>query len=312
MNYRFNEIKLAKGMYAEYGKSFAQILEELDPSENYYGTVYEGLDAYQRQLKRFDIKVRGAKSDCVSAFFATNETAVLFPEYVIRCVRAGVEEDNILRSIVASTTISNSINYGVYRPDTNTLDFDYIKLNKRGRMLVGSYDAIAHQRLDLFSIVLRKIGMYIMRGHLEDAIGVIMSGGSNIGDTAEGLSYKKLISFWNDFAPYCMSTLLVSPDMMLKLMALPEFNAPIAGLYFQNNGELFYPPLGIKLIRTSAVPEGTIIGLDKQYALQMVKQGDISVDYERLIDKKFERSEISSVMGFAKIYDDASKVLKVR
>ena len=58
MAYNFNEIKLEKGMYSERGRSFEQTLEALDPNENYKGTPYEGLDAFQRQLKRFDIKRR--------------------------------------------------------------------------------------------------------------------------------------------------------------------------------------------------------------------------------------------------------------
>ena len=39
------------------------VLEKLDPSENYRGTALEGLDAFSRQLKRFDIKVKGRNSD---------------------------------------------------------------------------------------------------------------------------------------------------------------------------------------------------------------------------------------------------------
>lgn len=74
MAYNFNEIKLEKGMYSERGRSFEQTLEALDPNENYKGTPYEGLDAFQRQLKRFDIKVRGAR-DVVEKFFSTSESA---------------------------------------------------------------------------------------------------------------------------------------------------------------------------------------------------------------------------------------------
>ena len=48
MAYKFNEIKLDKGMYGVSGKSFSALLEELDPSEAYKGTGMEGLDAYQR------------------------------------------------------------------------------------------------------------------------------------------------------------------------------------------------------------------------------------------------------------------------
>ena len=64
----YDNLKLEKGLYTT-GKSFTQALEQIDPSENYAGTPLEGLDAYQRQLKRFDIKVSGIGSDTVSKFF---------------------------------------------------------------------------------------------------------------------------------------------------------------------------------------------------------------------------------------------------
>ena len=60
MAYQFENVKLEKGMYGQSGKSFTKVLEALDPSEAYRGTALEGLDAFQRQLKRFDIHVKGA------------------------------------------------------------------------------------------------------------------------------------------------------------------------------------------------------------------------------------------------------------
>ena len=50
----FDNIRLEKGLYAS--GDFTGALEKIDPSENYSGTALEGLDAYQRQLKRFNIK----------------------------------------------------------------------------------------------------------------------------------------------------------------------------------------------------------------------------------------------------------------
>ena len=82
MAYHFENIKLEKGMYGRSSRSFSQALEELDPSEHYKGTSLEGMDAFQRQLKRFDIKVKGANSDVVEKFFRTADSAVLFPEYI--------------------------------------------------------------------------------------------------------------------------------------------------------------------------------------------------------------------------------------
>ena len=111
MAYLFDNLKLEKGMYGEAGKSFTQVLEGMDPSENYRGSDMEGMDAFQRQLKRFDIKVKGSGSDCVEKFFQSSESAVLFPEFVSRVVRQGMEESNILPAITATTTVFDGMDY---------------------------------------------------------------------------------------------------------------------------------------------------------------------------------------------------------
>ena len=60
----FENITIEKGMYQTKG-GISGALEKLDPSENYRGTALEGLDAFSRQLKRFDIRVSGPGSDLV-------------------------------------------------------------------------------------------------------------------------------------------------------------------------------------------------------------------------------------------------------
>ena len=91
----YDNLRLEKGMYRQTGKTFTQVLESLDPSENYRGTALEGTDAFQRQLKRFGIRAKGAGSSPVEKFFATMDSAVLFPEYIARTVRQGMEENDI-------------------------------------------------------------------------------------------------------------------------------------------------------------------------------------------------------------------------
>lgn len=343
MAYKFNDVKLDKGMYGEAGSSFSQVLERLDPSENYKGTAFEGLDAFQRQLKRFDIKVRGAGSDAVEKFFRTTESAVLFPEYVARSVRQGMEEENILPSITATITKIDGMDYrsiysvptadekslrhveeGAVIPQTEVrVRENLVKLRKRGRMLVASYEAVRFQKLDLFSVMLRQIGGQIIRMHLEDAVSVLVNGDGNnnaaetftvgtspISGTKGTLKYNQLLEFWSRFDPYTMNTLLVSPDAMLQILKCSEFQNPLTGLNFQGTGELSNP-LGAKLIRTSAVDSGTVIGLDRAYALEMISASDVAVEYDRLIDRQLERAAITSISGFSKLYTEAAKVLKV-
>ncbi|MEG2959630.1 MAG: phage major capsid protein, partial [Oscillospiraceae bacterium] len=79
---------------------------------------------------------------------------------------------------------------------------------------------------------------------------------------------------------------------------------------FQGTGKL-ETPLGAKLLRTNAVPDGKIIGLDKRYALEMVKGSDVMVEYDKLIDRQLERAAITSISGFAKLFNEAGKVLAI-
>ena len=337
MAYYYDNLKLDKGMYREAGRSFSQVLEREDPSERYKGTSLEGLDAFQRQLKRFDIKVKGEASDPVEAFFRTSDAAVLFPEYISRTVRQGMEEGDVLPHITAAVTRIDGMDYrsisseavgeekklrpvpeGTMIPSTSIkVQANLVKLKKRGRMLVATYEAVRFQKLDLFSVTLRQIGAHIARTQLEDAVDVLINGDGNENPAAvtsleEGraLDYEALVDFWAKFDPYVMNTLLVSGDVMLQLLKLPEFQNPLTGLNFQGTGKLT-TPLGATLLRTSVLPVKTAVGLDRRFALEMVQSGGVMVEYDKLIDRQLERAAITTISGFAKVFPKASQVLKV-
>ena len=331
----YDSIKLEKGMYNS-GRTLTEVLEELDPSENYKGSELEGLDAFQRQLKRFDIKVGGERSDCVQKFFETSDSAALFPEYISRAVRKGIEGSDHLGDIIAAKTVINGMDYrsvissptddekslrpvaeGASLPQTEVRTSEnLVKLIKRGRMLVASYEAIRFQRLDLFTVTLRQIGAHIAQEQLKDAVNVIISGDGNSNGaatvsltTANTLTYDDLIKLWAELSPYELNTMLAPTDMMRKLLALTEMKDAQAGLTFQGTGEMI-TPMGAKLIHIPSMTSGKIIGLDKGCALEMVQSGDIVMDTDKLIDRQLERASISCIAGFAKIFRDASKVLQ--
>ena len=331
----YDNIRLEKGLYS--AGNFTKALESLDPTENYKGTSLEGLDAYQRQLKRFGIKVGGSGSDVVDKFFKTSDSAVLFPEYVSRAVRQGLEQADILPGIVASTTVIDGMDYrsitsvptedekelkivkeGAFIPETNIRSKEnLVKLKKRGRSLVASYEAIRFQRLDLFTVTLRQVGSYIARTLLKDAIEVIVNGdgADNAAQivackSAGNLTYADLVDFWNGFDPYELNTIIAEPEVMAKMLNMEQFRDAAAGLNFHGKGDMI-TPLGAKLLKSAAVGEGTLIGLDKTAALEMVKAGEVMTEYDKLIDRQLERAVISCTAGFTKIFDGASKVLSV-
>lgn len=332
----YQQIKPERTFYKNAAKTFTQVLEELDPTSLYKDdSLLSGTDAFQRQLKRFDIRVSGPDSDVVDKFFQTADSAALFPEYVARAIRTGMEESNILPSILATTTHINGMDYraitslsdgleaadlmeGAAIPETVIATKEnLIRLNKRGRMVVSSYEAIRFQKLDIFTIALKQVGASIMNGHIADAVDVLINGDGNNNAassisvaTAGTLTYADLVSLWSAFDPYEMNTLLVSTADMQKILALSEFKDPQAGLNFQGTGKLSNP-MGARLIRCSAVPSGKIIGLDRRYALEMVKAGDVNLDTDRLIDRQLERAAVTSIAGFAKIVPEAVCVLSV-
>ena len=339
----FDNLRLEKGMYRQEGMNFTQVLESMDPSENYRGTALEGTDAFQRQLKRFGIRVKGANSSPVEKFFRNMDSAVLFPEYIARAVRQGMEEHDILPAITATTTVIDAMDYrsiyaqadeeamgmmavaeGAQIPATQVKTKDHlINLTKRGRMLVASYEAVRFQKLDLFSVMLRQIGSYIQKMQLADAIEVLVSGDGNdnaapvyqigtqpISGSAGQLGYDQLVEFWGEFDPYTMNGMIMGSSMMTKLLKVPELQNPMTGLNFQGTGKLT-TPLGAQVHRTGCVEDNMIIGIDSRYALELVRAGDVLVEYDKLIDRQLERAAITSISGFGKICDGAVKVLKV-
>lgn len=336
MAYQYETLKLDKSMYRNAGVSFSQMLEKADPSRQYKGTELEGLDAFQRQLKRFDIKVKGPDSDCVEKFFHTAESAVLFPEYIARCVHQGIEEADILPYITGAVTHIDGLDYrtltteqgdhskvyavgeGAEIPSTTVrVCSDLVKLHKRGRMLVASYETIRYQKLDLFSITLRQIGAGIAKSLAQDACGALFVGNDGespltIYETRQAniVTYEDLVDLWLKLAPYEMNTLMVSDDVFAQLMKLPELQNPL-GANFQTTGKLV-TPMGATLLRLPVNEPGTIIALDKRYALEMVQSGEVSVEYDKLIDRQLERAAITVTCGYARMFEKACAMMLVK
>jgi hypothetical protein len=190
-----------------------------------------------------------------------------------------------------------------------------VKLHKRGRMLVSSYEAIRFQRLDLFTVTLNQIGAYIRRAQLSDAIDVLISGDGNDNaaelinvDNTGSITYSDLVKLWSELAPYELNTILAPTHAMQKILDMNEMKDSTAGLNFQGTGKMI-TPLGATLLHGTTMSQGKVIGLDKNCALEMVQAGDVVTDYDKLIDRQLERAAISCTAGFAKIFKDASLIL---
>ena len=303
------EIRLETEMYRT-GKTLTEVLEELDPSNKYHGTALEGLDAFSRQLKRFDIKVSGSQSDIVDKFFKNNQTAILFPEFVRRCVEAGMSENPIVEDIVAVTTNIDGMDYRSISAQEEKYNIDYIpafqvktntnlcEIHKRGRCLTASYEALRFQRISVFSVMLKQIGQYICKQQLSDALSLIQS--LHINETPldnYGLvgaqDIHSIALQLHDNGGFDLNVLLCP----MKIM--PKLKEYFGDLLKYENGQIYLNH--IRVIPSFDSLADQIVGLDRNYAIEMVECGGVNVDYEKLIDRQFEKSAIYCCTGFSLI-----------
>ena len=324
-------IKLEKGMYNISGKSFTSVLEDLDPSENYKGTSLEGLDAYQRQLKRFNIKVSGRGCDKVEKFFSTPDSAILFPEFLSRAIKQGLTACDVIPEITAVNTIIDGIDYRAIKSETATAtqndategnalrevsvrtDSSLVSLKKYGRLFSSSYEALRFQNLDVVAVIFKKIGMDIANEQMLDAVSTLVSSGSSAAtevepETPGTLTYTDLLTLWKNFNPYHPNVMMASSTTIKEILSLPAMQDAEAGLAFHGTGNLV-TPLGAKLVMVKGLEDGKIITIDSNFALQMIQSGDVIVEYDKVIDKQLERATISVTAGFSRIFRDAVKVL---
>ena len=320
----YRNVILEKGLYNLTGKSFVQALEELDPSENYADTALAGLDAYERQLKRFDIKVNGKNCDKVEKFFSTTQSAVLFPEFVARNIKQGMA-DSILEKIVAVKTTSasrlyrgfsvsdNSANYDIVTAQGNSLpttsiseSTSTITLDKLGRVISTSYEAVMNQAIDAYALTLRSVGKKLANAIVSKAVNVLITDTSTISIKGSSLAYSDITNLYGSFSDFNMDTVLVAPSVAAEILS---FSA-MEDCSFDDDKTVCFP-FGTAMISSSQVNSKKIIGLDSKYALEMISSSDIVLETDRMIDKQLDRISVSVCIGFKKLMTDAVKVLTI-
>ena len=320
----FENIRLEKELYGITGKSFTQALTELDPDENYAGTPLAGLDAYERQLKRFDIKVCGEDCDMVEKFFLSTESAVLFPEYIRRQIKQGLDENSILPDIAAATTYIDGVDYrslvitetgtntinegGTLATTTVTLSSNATRLSKFGRKLNCTYESIRKQRIEAFGVALRTLGAQISKSCnalVTTNLPVNITPSTIAGAT---LAYSDLAAFWASMTDANMDVMLCSPAVMASILAMDEMKGSVAN-YMKSGRAL--TPYGVTLVKCqSLTSSGDIIGIDSSMAAEVIFGTDVMIDTDRLINNQNREISCSVLIGVARVFDKAVKVLK--
>ncbi|ADU21814.1 MULTISPECIES: hypothetical protein [Ruminococcus] len=318
----YDNIRLERSLYNITGKSFTQALTELDPDEGYKGTELGGLDAFERQLKRFGIKVSGADSDMVEKFFVTAQSAVLFPEYVRRMIKKGVDKVSIAESVCGAVsrtdgmdfrgftithTGSNPVPQGTALPSTTVvLDSTPSDIKKFARMLKCSYESVRKQRLEAFGIVLRDIGASVGRALNSYICTTLITGVTPSSIEGDEITYEDIAKFWSDMTDHDMDVMVCSPAIMAEILALPEMKFCIGD--FMTSGRI-KTPYGVTLVKCSQMPANKVLGVDSTAAAELILGSDVTVDSDKLISTQMNEISCSLLAGVTKVCGDAVGVL---
>lgn len=320
----YNSVRIEKGLYDLSGKSFSQALESLDPSENYTEEALRKMDAFERQLKRFDIKVRGVNADKVDKFFQSAESALLFPEFVRRAVESGLNS-GCLNRITAAVSVADGIDcrgivlsdgtaaytttteVGKPLPESSiSLTPDTVALKKYGRLINAPYETIRQQRLDVFAAALRAVGTKLARAVEHSAVEALTNYVVPMEMTGSTFNYAELAAFWGKFTDCDMNVILCSPAAAAKILAFDEMNKTVT-----TGAGNTVTPFGAEIVVSSAVNDDTVIGLDKNFALEMIRGGEVVVDVEKLISKLSDGAAVAVNVGFSIIDPGAVKALTI-
>ena len=327
-------IEVSRSLYQEAdtrGMSLTELLEcdEFDPSPN--GSP---LDAFERQLALAGVRLGGKNPTTVEQFF--QKASSLMPEFMLREIKKGQAMRSELGRLIANSTSVSSNRYTPFFVDTSddskfalrpigdgaevpqllvTEQTHAVNVRDYGLALKTSYKALRYRSTSQFRVLLWYIGFKMQTDKIGMVVNTIIDGdGNNNGavvintDTSGLLDYNDLIKLWASFAPFEMNTLVCHINTLKTILALDEFRDPLAGFRFQNSGVPF-SPLGAALIRSDEIPDDCVIGLDHRFAVEEVITQPLMIEYDKIIEQRFEEAVISESVTYAKVIREAAVVL---
>ncbi len=331
---RTTQVEVTRDLYTEAearGLSLSELLEceEYDPSLS--GSP---LDAFERQLALAGVRLGGKTPTTVEQFYS--KAPSLIPEFMMREIKRGQAMRPDLGKLVANSTTVASNRYTPFHIDTsNDTKFSLrpvgdgaevpslivteqthdVTVGDYGLALKASYKSLRYRTTSQFRVLLWYIGFKMQTDKIAMVVDCIINGdgnsnAANVINAADTglLTYDDLITLWAEFAPFEMNTVICHVNNLKTVLTLDEFKDPMAGYRFQQSGELF-SPLGATLVRCDDVPTDYVIGLDRRFGIEEVITQPLMVEYDKIIDQRFEEAVITESISYAKVIKEASVVL---
>ena len=351
------KIVLSRTMYDQARAAKQSVSQFL---ENKYPTP-EGqkLDAFQRALKQEGIFTksiydRGISASEMQAFYRTEESRFLFPEWIARTVREAIVQDTMLPWLVGvNTTIDTDTYRTFYVEDQPTKQKlkrvseaaelprvkivgreQVVKIYKFGRAIEASYEVLRRMKIDMIALHLRRIAMQVAKDKVEEILAVIVDGDGNNNaapvitranmdsDAAAGaLTAKGFLKFLMQYEEFPCNTLIADQDTFVKIVMaeIPNLTtADLLKILAQGTAvgiSLNAPQMpsgSVRLFWHKGVTANRIIGINNQFAIEQVTEAGSDI-YEagKFIERQTEILTISETNGYAKIFNEATKVFNI-
>jgi len=327
-------IKVDRDLYLEAesrGLTLSELLEtpEYDPSP-----LDSPLDAFERQLALAGIRLGGKNPTLVDQFY--QKAPSLMPEFILREIKKGRAMRPELASLIANSTVVTNNRYTPFHVDTASTDRlslrpigeggeipqllvteqnHSINVPEYGLGLKTSYKALRYRTTAQFRVLLWYIGFRLQTDKIGLIVDCLINGDGNdnpaptVNAAASGtLTYDDLITLWAEFEPFEMNTLVCHIDKMKTILTLEEFKDPLAGFRFRRTGEKF-SPLGAALVRSDEVPVDLVVGLDARFAVEEIITQPLIVEYDKIIEQRFEEAVITESVAYARVIREAAVVL---
>ncbi len=308
------------------GLTHSQFFRALGTNVQDYCAEEFGIDLNRITVDRFfqsDPNAKWLFPDLVRDAVVTGMTRKpVYPELIIRDERiestaydvpyvteSAAEEE--LRSVAEGAAIPESeITYGDR----------IVKLDKKGRGVIASYEVIRRMSVDMLRVHLRRIGERLGRNLDARLASVLVDGDSSGSGTAAVTVDTATASTWtyadivNGFMKLTLdhyftpTHMLANADLCKAILGLDDFKE--AALFdFAKTGNL-PTPLGVRLIPMSDQPADKLTILDAGYAVQKLTEQDLLVESDKLINQQWDRTYLTVVTDFAIIYDKARVVVQ--
>ncbi len=195
-----------------------------------------------------------------------------------------------------------------------------VKLDKKGRGVIASYEVIRRMSVEMLRVHLQRIGERLGRNLDARLATVLVSGDSSGSETAATTVNTATSDAWvysdivNGFMKLTLehyftpTHMLADASLCKTILGMAEFKDS-ALFDFAKTGNL-PSPLGTNLVPLADQPANKLTILDAGYAVEKLTEQDLLVESDKLINQQWDRTYLTVVTDFAVIYDKARVVVQ--